>query len=314
MEAIIIYWSNTGNTEKVARSVQEGLHEAGMNVSLLGVQEAEDVDFFAYDLVCIGFPSYQWSPPKPMDNFLKRKFSAYRDQGRVKWGAPTVPGKNALIFCTYSGPHTGIREAIPAGLYAGQFFEHLGFTVLDEWYVAAEFHGSEAASTEGRLGDVRGLPSVEDLNKVKRDASLLAGRMNTVPARERAIDPDKYLLSLAGGRNEPIKDLNNATRVVLVDKETVGADDITFAYCKFEAGTSLHRKHIHRDAEEVIHILAGKGISGIGDTEMEMRRGDTMFIPRGEVHWFHNPFDEPVEMLFIYTRPSLKSAGYEIVE
>ncbi len=25
-----------------------------------------------------------------------------------------------------------------------------------------------------------------------------------------------------------------------------------------------------------------------------------MFIPRGAVHWFYNPFDEPVEMIFIY--------------
>ncbi|MCX5908895.1 MAG: hypothetical protein NTY64_17400 [Deltaproteobacteria bacterium] len=31
-----------------------------------------------------------------------------------------------LIFCTYSGPQTGINEAIPAGKFAGQFFEHLG--------------------------------------------------------------------------------------------------------------------------------------------------------------------------------------------
>ena len=37
----------------------------------------------------------------------------------------------------------------------------------------------------------------------------------------------KYLLKLGDGRNEPIKDLNNATRVVLVDKDTVGAEDIT---------------------------------------------------------------------------------------
>jgi hypothetical protein len=70
-----------------------------------------------------------------MNKFLKNKFSEYRKQGRVMWGAPNVSGKNALIFCTYSGPHTGIREAIPAGLYAGQFFEHLGFNVLGEWYV-----------------------------------------------------------------------------------------------------------------------------------------------------------------------------------
>jgi quercetin dioxygenase-like cupin family protein len=314
MDAIIIYWSNTGNTEKVALAVHDGLNEAGMNVSLLRVEDAGDVDFFAYDLVCIGFPSYQWSPPKPMDEFLKRKFRSYRDEGLVKWGAPAVPGKNALIFCTYSGPHTGIREAVPAGLYAGQFFEHMGFTVLDEWYVAAEFHGSEAASTEGRMGDVRGLPSDDDLRKVNRDAAMLINRLNPLPKRGQAINPDKYLLSLDDGRNEPIKDLTNATRRVLVDEYTVGAKDITFAYCKFEAGTSKHKKHIHKDAEEVIYILSGKGLSGVVDKEKEMRQGDTMFVPRGEVHWFHNPFDEPVEMLFIYTRPSLKSAGYEIVE
>ena len=314
MNAIIIYWSNSGNTAKVALAIQEGLNEAGMNVSLLRVEDAGDVDFFAYDLVCIGFPSYQWSPPKPMDEFLKRKFSAYRQEGCVKWGAPIVSGRNALIFCTYSGPHTGIREAVPAGLYAGQFFEHLGFTVLDEWYVAAEYQGSEAASTEGRMGDVRGLPSDDDLRKVKRDASLLIRRMNEIPVRGQTINPDKYLLKLADGRNEPIKDLNNATRIVLVDKENAGAEDITFAYCKFEARTSMHKKHVHKGAEEIIYILDGKGMSGICDTEKEMNRGDTMFVPRGEVHWFHNPFDKPVEMLFIYTKASLKSAGYEIVE
>ena len=124
----------------------------------------------------------------------------------------------------------------------------------------------------------------------------------------------KYLLGLADGRNEPIKDLDNAKRVVLVDKDTVGAEDITFAYCRFEAKTSAHKKHTHKDAEEVIHILSGRGISGVGETQEEMTKGDTIFVPRGAVHWFYNPFDEPVEMIFVYTRPSLKSAGYRIVE
>lgn len=124
----------------------------------------------------------------------------------------------------------------------------------------------------------------------------------------------KYVLGLADGRNEPIKDLDNAKRVVLVDKDTVGAEDITFAYCKFEARTATHKKHIHKDAEEVIYILSGKGISGLIDTEVEMNPGETMFVPRGAVHWFYNPFDAPVEMLFVYTRPSLQSAGYRVVE
>jgi hypothetical protein len=181
MDAIIIYWSNTGNTEKVALAIQEGLEEAGMNTTIKKVEDAEDVDYFAYDLVCIGFPSYRWHPPEPMDAFLNSKHRVYRNQGRVKIGAPKVPGNNALIFCTYSGPHTGIREAIPAGLYAGQFFEHLGFTVMGEWYVVGESHRSEEASTKGRLGDIRGRPSDEDLWKVKQDTIQVAGEI-TGPA------------------------------------------------------------------------------------------------------------------------------------
>jgi hypothetical protein len=177
MDAIIVYWSKTGNTEKVALAIQEGLKEAAVDVLLKRVEDVGEVDFYAYDLVCIGFPSYQWRPPKPMDDFFNRKFGAHRSQGHVKVGAPKVVGKNALIFCTYSGPHTGIREAIPAGLYAGQFFEHLGFSVLDEWYVVGEFHGSEEASTKGRLGDIRGRPNEEDLRKVKQDAIQL---VNTI--------------------------------------------------------------------------------------------------------------------------------------
>lgn len=124
----------------------------------------------------------------------------------------------------------------------------------------------------------------------------------------------KYVIGIEEGRDEPIKDLDNAKRVVLVDKDTVGAEDITFAYCRFEAETSSHKKHIHKDAEEIIYILSGKGMSGINETEIEMKKGETMFVPRGVVHWFYNPFSEPVEMLFAYTRPSLKSAGYKIVE
>ena len=122
-----------------------------------------------------------------------------------------------------------------------------------------------------------------------------------------------HVFTLEDGRDEPIKDLDNAKRVVLVDRDTAGAEDITFAYCRFEAHTAAHKKHIHQHAEEVIYILSGRGISGVNDTEVEMRAGQTMFVPRGAVHWFYNPFPEPVEMLFLYTRPSLHSAGYRVV-
>ena len=177
MKAAVIYWSKTGNTEKVALAIKDGLEAANAEVLLRRTEEAEDIDFYDYDLLCIGFPSYQWSPPEPVVKFLRSKFGEYGKQGRVKTGAPKVPGKNVLIFCTYSGPHTGINEAIPAGKYVGQFFEHLGFTVLDEWYVVGEFHGSEERSTTGRMGDIRGRPNEQDIEKIKRDLSSLLQRV-----------------------------------------------------------------------------------------------------------------------------------------
>jgi hypothetical protein len=177
MKAAIIYWSKTGNTEKVAVSIREGLETSGVEVWSKRMEEAEDVDFYGYDLLCIGFPSYQWQAPEPVRAYLTSKFSKYREQGRVKIGSPRVPGKNALIFCTYSGVHTGINEAIPAGKYAGQFFEHLGFNLLDEWYILGEFHGKEENSTKGRMGDIRGRPNEVDLRKVKQDVTHLLQRL-----------------------------------------------------------------------------------------------------------------------------------------
>jgi flavorubredoxin len=130
--AAILYWSNTGNTEKVAFAIKDGLEAAGVNVSILKTTEAEDIDYRDYDLVCVGSPSIRFHPPKQVAEFVLKKFKEHHKQGKVKTGAPKVQGKNALIFCTYSGPHTGLHEATPVGKYMGQFFEHLGFTVVDE--------------------------------------------------------------------------------------------------------------------------------------------------------------------------------------
>ena len=172
--ALIVYWSQTGNTEKVAQAIKQGLEESGVQITIKKPAEAEGVDYFDYDLVCVGSPSITWHPAKPMEDFLKNKLSTYRKQGSIKPCAPKIAGKNALIFVTYSGPHTGLDEATPAGKYMRQFFEHIGFNVIDEWYVLSEFHGSLENSTKGRMGDIRGKPTKEYLQKIKEDAKRVA--------------------------------------------------------------------------------------------------------------------------------------------
>jgi hypothetical protein len=177
MQTVVIYWSRTGNTEKAAHAIRDGLEAGGADVQIVRAEGADDVDYYAYDLVCVGFPSYQWSPPQPMVELLKQKHRHYARQGRVRVNASPVEGTSALIFCTYSGPHTGINEAIPAGKYAGQFFEHLGIRVVDEWYIVGEYHGNPEASTRGCLGDIRGRPTEEELGQIRERATSLLRRL-----------------------------------------------------------------------------------------------------------------------------------------
>ena len=131
----------------------------------------------------------------------------------------------------------------------------------------------------------------------------------------------KNILKLEDGRIEPIKDLmasekEFALRRILVDEQIGGAKELTFGYARFEPRTSYHKKHIHPHAEEVFYVLSGKGIGGVGENtaEVEIVAGDTVWAPKGMVHWLYNPFEEPCEIIFVYTCPSLASSGYEIVE
>ena len=131
----------------------------------------------------------------------------------------------------------------------------------------------------------------------------------------------KHILKLEDGRIEPMQDLMSsekkfALRRILVDGDMGGAEHLTFGYARFDPRTSYHKKHYHPEAEEVFYIISGKGIGGVGENseECEIVQGDTIWVPKGAVHWLYNPFDEACEILFIYAAPSLESAGYEVVE
>ena len=175
--ALMVYFSATGNTQKVALAICVGLEAGGLKVDVKKPQEAVNADFYAYDLVCVGSPSIEWQPAKPIADLLKEKLTQYRDQGKIKPCTPKIKGKNALVFVTYSGPHTGIDEATPAGKTIRQYFEHFGFMNVGEWYIIGEFHGRPENSTLGKLGDIRGKPTAQELATIKLDSQKLAQKI-----------------------------------------------------------------------------------------------------------------------------------------
>jgi len=176
LKALVIYYSPGGNTKKVAEALARGLGGRGADVTLARLKDAEDEDLYAYDLVCLGAPAYNFNVPEPVLRYVKRQLGKHGRRGRIRLGAPVVPGKWAVVFITYAGPHTGIEEATPAGDHLAQMFRHLGFQVRGKWYTVGEFHGERdsEANLYGFLGDIRGRPDEHDLGVIERNAAGLA--------------------------------------------------------------------------------------------------------------------------------------------
>ncbi len=128
-----------------------------------------DIDLLGYDVVFIGSGVYQWLPGKAMQEFIVARLGHYSGKGEIKPASPRRPGKKCVVYCTYGGAHTGINEALPAGKYLGQLFDHLGFEVVAEWYFVGEYPSQgrmKDMSLVGRLGNIQGKPNDSDLEEV----------------------------------------------------------------------------------------------------------------------------------------------------
>jgi flavodoxin len=168
MKILNMYYSLTGNTEKVAAAIDEALRGLGHEVDSVRVTSKDvEIDLLQYEWVFVGSGVYAQLPGKPLIELYRERMQGYNKSGQIRPGSPRLPAAKAVIYCTYGGVHTGINEAIPAVKYMGQLFDHLGYTIEGEWYVVGEYKGELSKhSTGGRLGDIRGRPNAEDLKEV----------------------------------------------------------------------------------------------------------------------------------------------------
>jgi hypothetical protein len=180
-KALIVYHSKTGNTEKVAAAITRGITAGGLKPIVRKASEAIGEELYDYDLVCLGTPVIHSLPPPPVMRYILKKGNEYRKRKEVRLAAPRIPGKDALVFVTFSGPHTGKNEALPAGKYLRQFLEHLGFDVKGEWYVVGEFHSWQEASIRGKMGDIRGRPNAQDLAGIEERTVRLVESLQGAP-------------------------------------------------------------------------------------------------------------------------------------
>jgi len=170
MDVLNLYYSSTGNTEKVALRIEQAVQELGHKVDTIQITGTDtEVDIPPYEFVFVGSGVYGQLPGRPLMDLFRELLQKYVRSGEIKPASPRRPSSaNTVVYCTYGGVHTGVNEAVPTVKYMGQLFDHLGYAILAEWYIVGEYNTEQlsAHSTAGRLGDIRGRPNEEDLREV----------------------------------------------------------------------------------------------------------------------------------------------------
>ncbi|MDD5450273.1 MAG: flavodoxin [Candidatus Omnitrophica bacterium] len=119
MKSLVVYYSNTGNTRKVAKILIEALKAKGEaeGLELVALDEAKsfmgqcsrafqhkkakiaevNFDLARYDLVCVGTPVWAFGPAPALNTYLDK--------------CTGVQGKDVILFCTY-GSGSGRERCI----------------------------------------------------------------------------------------------------------------------------------------------------------------------------------------------------------
>jgi len=64
---------------------------------------------------------------------------------------------------------------------------------------------------------------------------------------------------------------------------------------------SVHKKHCHRNCEEIYYVISGHGLAGAGDDRVEVHDGHFHYIPKGVEHWLHNLSEtDAIEVVGVY--------------
>lgn len=169
MKSIIIYFSQTGNTEKVALYIQKGLKEVTGQCDIVKIKDASPHRLKEYDLIgfgspVIGSPKIGTEPPS---------FRAFLKDLRF------VGGKQAFAFCTH-GTHSEVFFPRVVRL-----LKHRGMTVIGtrDWY------GSVYLLYMPKPYPTDGHPDAIDLQEAEEFGREMAERSRRISSGETGLIP-----------------------------------------------------------------------------------------------------------------------------
>jgi flavodoxin/ferredoxin len=175
VKCAVIYFSQTGNTEKIAKAIQAGIEQIAGNCDFLKLKEANPKKLFEYDLIGLGSPVMEIEPPNVTVFIKNMRF---------------VGGKHIFSFCTHLDMgFCYFPSIIPK-------FKERGLIVIGwhDWYgTSYQYPSPTPYFTDGHPDEID-LKEAEQFGRemVWRSQKIYAGETNLIPEEPEKISfPEK---------------------------------------------------------------------------------------------------------------------------
>lgn len=150
MDVTLIYFSQTGNTRRVAQAMAEAFRQAGCTTRSVSLKKASPQDAVACDLLGIGTPCFSSQAPTPIKTLLQN--------------LPNLERKPAFVFATSSSAPGRVLYDLTRLLRAR------GADVIGGFLTRGEVHHPAPCL----IGRMPGRPNAEDLAAARRFAAAVA--------------------------------------------------------------------------------------------------------------------------------------------
>jgi flavodoxin/Fe-S-cluster-containing hydrogenase component 2 len=164
VKCIVIYFSQTGNTEKIAAAIQAGVKQVAGHCDIVKIKDANPNRLYDYDLIGIGSVAFGTEPTNVSDFIKNMHF---------------VGGKHAFAFSTHgSTPEPFFPNIVPK-------MKRRGLTVIGmgDWYGDCTLlHHMDPYPTAGHPDEID-LKEAEDFGRemVERSRRIAAGETHLIP-------------------------------------------------------------------------------------------------------------------------------------
>ena len=166
MKSIVIYFSQTDNTKKIAQAIHAGIKEVSAECDIARMQDIKASDLSRYDLIGLGSPVWHRREPVNVLNF-------------VEYTLRSLEGKNCFVYCTH-------------GVFPGHFIGRMvpaltleGLTVIGwkNWYCSCSVpEHPKPYFTDGHPDEID-LKEAREFGRemVDRSRRVFAGEKDLIP-------------------------------------------------------------------------------------------------------------------------------------